>query len=144
MKHIWQTFTTWFLTRPIWEWWNPQGFLLITPSASWKLEWAYVALIGTCLLLAIVISFWKFTPSIRYSLLNILWGHSVAGAFLFFFRDQRLPYLGMDVWRLIQEIILVVNLAMVVRYYNGAHQQELLQEQVKAYKAKYLPKAKKA
>jgi len=72
----------------------------------------------------------------------LCWNNLVIGLILFFFRYQRIPLLGMDIWRFVQEIVLIVWLVIIFRYWRRQLPKERFSEQVIAHKQKYLPKKK--
>jgi uncharacterized membrane protein len=144
MTHAWSTFTTWFGNLAIWQWWSPAGLFLGTPGETWKFQWSYVALVSACFIGGIILTFWKQGhPYLKSSLSRLLWSNFWLGLFLFFFRFQRIPILGMDIWRFIQEIAMIAWLVVMARTYSKQRPQEVLQEKVAAYKNRYLPKPKK-
>lgn len=132
-----------FFSSTLPQWWSPSGFLKATPPATWPLKWEYVGLIGICLLVGIVTAFLKIRPSLKSRILSFAWTNALLGALLFFFRDQRIPYLGADVLRLLQEIGIVFWINSIVWFARNGLQAEKVAEQVALRKEKYLPKAKK-
>jgi len=136
MSHSWHTFTHWLHT-----WFS--GLFAINPALTWPLQWAYLALVVACLIGAIILALWKEDYSFKQPLYQLLWTNFWIGIFLFFFRYQALPILGMDIWRFIQEVAIVVWLVSIVRTYRRKLPHEQLTAKVTAYKEKYLPKAKK-
>ena len=134
----------WFATH-VGPYWSPVGLVNMTPPAVWTFQWVYVGLIGACVLGGIAMIFVKkLRAGLRERISSFCWNNAVIGLILFFFRYERIPLLGMDGWRFIQELGMIVWIVFIVQYYRIAIPQQNLKEQVAAHKSKYLPKPKKA
>lgn len=118
------------------------GLVQLTPSSPWTFEKEYIGLIGVLTLAAIVLSFWKLPERLRGPLLQLSWGNAVTGLILLFCRTQEIPFLGMDLWRFIQEVAIVIWLLVIGISYLRHRKQERLDQKVAAYKNKFLPKKK--
>jgi hypothetical protein len=128
------------------HYWSFAGLFEYRPTLLWPLQWWYVGLMG--LLLVVLVSSLllrkQMIPALRgllisVSLTNLLWG-----AVLYFFRVQHIPLLGMDLWRFVQELGLVIYLSISIPRIIKNHR---LTQQVVAHetaKSKYLPKPKKS
>ena len=126
------------------KWYPLKSLFSVYPPEHWKFMWAYVALIGICFLAAIALIFLKkIHPSLRSRLSNLAWTNVLLGIMLFFFRFERIPLLGMDLWRLVQEVSILAWLASIWYYWRHGFRAERLADQVVAYKEKYLPRPKK-
>lgn len=128
-----------FFSETLPHWWSPSGLIQIKPAAIWLLRWEYVGLIGLCLLVAIVTLFLKIRPSLRSRIQNFAWSNVAIGLVLYFFRDQRVPYLGMDLLRFLQELGMVFWINGIVLFARKGMQKEVLAEQVQSRREKYLP-----
>jgi hypothetical protein len=118
---------------------------LITPlpPVVWYFQWLYLGLVLLFLLAGIVLLFVRMNTEYKNRWLNFLFGNVAIGILLYFFRDQRLPYLGMDLLRGIHEIGILVWLNSVIFYYRTTYKKEQMQQIAIDRKSKYLPKAKK-
>jgi hypothetical protein len=142
MRIFWSHIGDWLATH-VGPYWSPAGLVNMTPPAVWVFQWAYLGLIITCLVAAVAMLFAKrLRPGLRERISSFGWYNAVIGTILFFFRYQRIPLLGMDGWRFLQEIGMIVWLILIIRYARVAIPQQSLAEQVVAHKAKYLPKPK--
>ena len=136
MRNFSHQFTTW-----ITNWFNQ--LISLTPAISWKYQWVYGGLLIVFLLVGIGLIFWKkLYPTLKHQLSAMVWFNFFLGAILFFFRYQRIPLLGMDLWRFIQEIEIVIWILLILRYRLVKYPKEMISQKVVSYKSKYLPKAK--
>lgn len=104
--------------------------------------WGYVGFIGLCWLVGIGGNFLPIHRSLKSRILSLAWTNAILGIFLFFFRFEGIPLLGMDIWRLLQEILTVVWIISIIRYSRTHLKHELMSEKVTSYRQKFLPKAK--
>ena len=125
------------------KWWSPSDLIATIPPEHWKYEIGYLVMLGVFLALAIALIFMKkVRTSLKDRLYSFLWTNIILGLILFFFRVQQIPLLGMDIWRFIQEIAIVIWIALIVRFYRKVYRKEALIQKVEERKTKYLPKAK--
>ncbi|MEI6477372.1 MAG: hypothetical protein WCO52_00025 [bacterium] len=143
MHALWTRFSTALTSSALAHWFKNSDILQITPRLPWKLMWGYVGFVAVCWVGGIAISFLKVHPQLKERIATFFWTNAILGVFLFFFRFQYLPILGMDAIRLIQEISAVVWIGFLIRYWRTDLTQVIKQEKVIEYKQKYLPKAKK-
>jgi hypothetical protein len=122
------------------RWWSPQGLIETTPPETWVFRWVYVGLLAVLLVIAIVTLFLKIRPSLKARIQALCWTNIFLGAFLYFCRDQRIPILGMDILRFIQEVALIFWVNSIVIFARTKLQDELLMEKIVSRKSKYLPK----
>lgn len=123
-------------------WWSPANLVAVTPSATWHFRWVYVDLVVACFVGAVITQFLKIRVSVKNRLQSMLWTNFFLGLALYFFRDQRLPFLGMDLWRFIQEIALIFWVNSIILFSRTGLIQEKLAEKVHERRQKYLPKAR--
>jgi hypothetical protein len=136
IREILQTF--WNETLP--QWWSPTGYFEVTPAAQWPFREVYLGLIALLFLGGIVTLFLRFRPILKGKLLSFFWTNASIGVVLFFLRDQRIPYLGMDLLRLMHHIGMIVWVNSIIWYMRTGLRHEKLSEQIEARRAKYLPK----
>jgi hypothetical protein len=129
-----------FFTETLPKYWSPSGLIQATPPATWAFRWEYAALTLICLLIAVVSIFLKIRPSVKARIQALAWTNGLIGILLYFCRDQRIPYIGMDLLRFIQEVTLIFWINSIVLFARKAIPQEILSEQVQARREKYLPK----
>ena len=142
MRAFWSHFVTWF-TNHVSPYWSPSGLISMTPPQTWVFEKGYVIMLALFLVGGLVSLFVKRIPEgLRRRFNALCWNNLVIGLILFFFRYQRIPLLGMDIWRFVQEIVLIVWLVIIFRYWRRQLPKERFSEQVIAHKQKYLPKKK--
>ncbi len=122
------------------RWWSPTGLIQVNPSNAWAFRWVYVGLIAVLLLTGIATLFLKIRPSIKSRIQSLCWTNVFIGIVLYFFRDQRIPYLGMDLIRFIQEITLIFWINSIVLFSRTGLQKELVLEKVQERRNKYLPR----
>jgi len=142
MLDVWNKFTTWLTTLPLKEWFEMRNLFSFLPPVDWHFKWVYAGLIYACFAGAIIINFFRIHPFIKERLAKFLWTNALIGGLLFFFRYQRIPFLGMDIWRTIQEISIVIWIYSIVHYRKNKLSKEILEQRVHEYRNKYLPKAK--
>lgn len=133
MNTYWNTFITWF---------NPQGLLQVTPPKEWRFMYVYIGIIAFCAVAGIIVAFLRIHPELKSRIASFLWTNAIFGLVLFFFRYERIPYLGMDILRTIHEISIILWIGYLIWYSMTGFKQELLADKVTAHKAKYLPKQK--
>ena len=143
MRTLWDHFTTWMNSLELSTLFSPQELFKLVPPTEWKLMWIYVGFIGLSWIGALLIYFLPIHTSLKQRLAQLFWFNAILGIFLFFFRFESIPLLGMDAWRLVQEIATIVWLGSIVYFHQTSHKEELLAEQVAAYKKRYLPTSKK-
>ena len=66
----------------------------------------------------------------------------LSGLVLFFFRQQSAPILGWRIWFLVWVVVLVIWIAMILRYYFKRVPQIRAEHAERQQKEKYLPQAK--
>lgn len=105
--------------------------------------WYFLATVIASLLGIIVILFLKkrARPSLTTRISNLLWTYLIAGSLLFFVRQQQIPLLGMDLWRFLFELAIIVWIVSIVRFYRTGYKKELVQEKIEERRQKYLPKS---
>lgn len=113
-----------------------------TPPPHWQYYWAYVALVIGCLLLGVIVGFSKIHPQIKSRLLVLLWVNGILGLLLWWVRLLQIPIIGMDLWRFLQELGIVIWILWIVFYVRRHYPKIKLKEQTIAYREKYLPKKK--
>jgi hypothetical protein len=125
--------------------WQPHNLLLVTPPAQWPLMGGYVGFIGSTILIIIVLLVLgkRGNPNLKRRIRNWAITQLLIGGILFFFRYYRVPYLGMDIFRTIQELLALVWLGFIVVYAYKVLPLEILQEHVEARRKKYLPESKR-
>lgn len=122
------------------DWWSPKGLIQVSPDAAWHFRWIYVGLIVACLLVGIISAFLKIRPSLKARIQTFAWTNGFLGIILYFLRDQRIPYVGMDLLRFLQEVGMVFWINSIVLFSKKGMRQELVAEQVQARREKYLPR----
>jgi hypothetical protein len=140
MKQAWIKFTATISHLPIWNWWNPAQFLLATPPAAWLFEKADLALVIILFVIAIVALVPRIPSGLRSRLLSFGWYNFLIAGILFLTRWQRIPVLGMDLWRFLHEIIMIIWVITIIRYQVLHRPKEDLQAKVQAYRERFLPK----
>jgi len=118
------------------------NLISIVPPATWAWRWFYVGVIGAFLVGGIVIIFLKIRPTVKARISNLCWTNVVLGLLLYFFRDQRVPYVGMDIFRFFQEIGMVIWINTIIWYARNQIPKEKLAEAVTERRTKYLPKTR--
>jgi hypothetical protein len=126
------------------NWWSPKNLLLVTPSETWPLRWFYLGLLALLFIVGMVTLFLKIRPSVKGRIQNLIWVNFFLGMVLYFFRDQRIPFIGMDILRFIQELALIFWINGIVLFARTQVPKETIAEKVAARKSKYLPKSKSA
>lgn len=120
--------------------WQPRELFLIRPPFMWELMWAYVGFLAACLTVLIVALLLKtLHPELKRRLITFASTQLWLGAFLFFFRYFRIPYLGMDFFRLIQEITAVIWIGLIVKFALTELPKLNIKAAADARKKKYLP-----
>jgi hypothetical protein len=121
--------------------WQPKELLMVQPPNSWELMWGYVAF----LVLSLIVFILMLVPALKlHETLKSrfkLWGITqvIIGALLFFFRFYQIPYLGMDLWRMILEVTALAWLISIAVYAYKKLPSQLIKEQAEARRNKYLP-----
>lgn len=141
MTQIFSDISTGFRTFTFHSWLT--NLVAPIPPFEWNFLWLYVGLLGLFLIAGIVLAFIKMDSAYKNRWLNFLFGNVGIGILLYFFRDQRLPYLGMDLIRVLHEIGILVWLNSVIWYARTTYREQQLQHIAIDRKSKYLPKAKK-
>ena len=131
-------FTTWLSAHHVTDWFS--GLVAIVPPATWKFEYAYLALVIICLVGGIAVQFLKIRSSLKGKISQLLWTNFTIGIFLFAFRLGGIPAFGMDIWRFIQEVALIPWIISIVIFYRRNYKKEIVAEKVSEYKNKFLPK----
>ena len=121
--------------------WQPKELLLVQPPILWPLMWAYIAFIALSLIgiIATVVFRKRIHPTLSNRIYSITTTQIVLGALLFFFRFYQIPYLGMDIWRTIQEVTALIWLGFIIVYAQRVLPKQLLKEQAELRRNKYLP-----
>jgi hypothetical protein len=129
-----------FWNETLLAWWSPSGYFIATPAASWPFRWVYAGIVIALLVAGIVLLFLRIRPILKGKLLSFFWTNALIGLVLYFFRDQRIPFLGMDIWRLLHEIGMIVWINNIIWYSRTGLQKVKLHEKVAERREKYLPK----
>ena len=87
-------------------------------------------------------AFLHVNEGLKQRLSPLLWTNFWLGIFLFFFRWQSIPLIGMDLWRFLQEVAIIVWVLVVVFYRRKQYPKEVLAEKAEAYRNRFLPKKK--
>jgi len=135
---------TWFSTINWQIFWQPERLFLVKPPADWPLEWWYIALIALNLVLALTSLIFgkRLHPRLREAMSVFGWSNLIVMGILYFFRVQRIPYLGMDLIRTIHELSILIWGIFLVRGMRSTITKQKTQELVEARRSKYLPKPK--
>lgn len=142
MVMSWNEFTTWL--KSLQQYWNPATLFDLVPADTWYFMWVYVGLTGLCLLIGILLPFLKkIRPSLKQRISQLVWTNFWLGLILFFFRYQRIPILGMDIWRTAQEICLFFWIIYLFRFSRTVIKKESVQEQIEERRNRYLPQPKR-
>lgn len=113
------------------------------PPIVWNFAYWYIGLSAFCLLIAIVIPLIKrIHPEWRTAAMVYGWTYAILGLFLFFFRSQRIPYLGMDILRSIQLLSMLIWGIVILFRNMPLISRQNLDQLVQSRKEKYLPKPK--
>lgn len=105
--------------------------------------YVYIGMTGAFALLGIILLFLKLHPALKSQISGFLWTQVATAIFLYFFRTQQIPYLGMDMLRVLQEFSIVAWIGYLVWYFFVPYKGELRADEAVIRKEKYLPKAKK-
>src|SRR5579871_4051338 len=89
-----------------------------TPIGSWKFLRFYLGLLGIFLVIVISTPFLPIRTEGKSKLLQLGWSNLVIGAILSFLRYQQIPILGMDIWRTIQEIGIIIWITYLLIYFR--------------------------
>jgi len=141
MNQIVTTISTGFRTFTFSAW--AKDLVQPVPADQWYFMGLFVLLLILLFIGALAILFWKkaHTP-LRSRLINFFWGNLVLGLVIFFFRYERIPYLGATGIRALYELGILIWLNNIIWYRRTGMSKELTEQAVAARKAKYLPKAK--
>jgi hypothetical protein len=142
MREKWMHLTTWVSHFGLWKWWNPADFLLATPPTSWSFKWIDLGLVIALFVLGLIALSPRIHESLRNRLLAFSWYNFFIAGILFLTRWAGIPVLGMDLWRFIQEIVMIIWIVFIIRYQLHHRPKEKLQEKVQEYRTRYLPKPK--
>lgn len=122
--------------------WNPAGLLEVTPPLTWAWQWYYIAFLVFCALLLTAAYYSRLPALLAKPLRRIAFNNLWIGLLLLFFRLERVPVLGMDVWRIIQECAIVTLLVLTFLHFRKNHPKNVLSARVEAYRNRFLPKAR--
>jgi hypothetical protein len=124
---------------------QPNELFQSRPSFVWELKPLYMVFLAILLLAGIVTPFLKkwLRDEVRKPIVQTAWTHFFIGIVLFYLRDSRVPVLGMDIWRVIQYIALIVWFVLYVTHLRTTVKTISLKEEVALRREKYLPKPKK-
>jgi hypothetical protein len=124
------------------KWLSFTTLLDVTPPVLWPLQRAYLAFVTLSIIVALVLLFLPVHTASKQRLGTLLWTNGAIGIVLFFFRYQQIPLLGMNLWRLIQEIVFVAWLLFILRFMRKQIPADRFTEKVIERRNKYLPKPK--
>lgn len=133
MQSFWNSFITWLSLKDAFS---------LTPPFVWAAQWYFVGFLGLCLLIGIAVYFLPIHPSLKGRVASVAWFNVVLGPFLFFFRYQRIPLLGMNIWIVLEIIATIAWIGLIIYYARTSLRKQLFSEQAEAYQKKYLPKVK--
>lgn len=102
----------------------------------------YLVLLGLLLLGGTISLIFRLPGRLNRQISELCWNNLWIGAVLFFFRYQHIPILGMDLWRLLQEIAIVVWFSIIILRFRQSYPKERLADKVLEYRTRYLPKSK--
>ncbi len=128
------------------NYWSFQNLFAYRPLLQWPLQWWYVGMLAL-LLVVLVVSFIirkKIGQEVASLLINFCLTNLFWGGILYFFRVQRIPLFGMDIWRLLQELSMAIYLGVALPATIRAARINKQEQKQVAAKEKYLPKPKKA
>ena len=141
MKQYWLTIIEAFKNFDVKVW--AKELVAATPPALWSFKWVYLGFLALLLIGAIVILFLRrMHPPLRERWSSFFWSNLLIGLVLFFMRDQRIPYLGTNLLRVVHEFFIVFWLNSIIWYKRTGYRQEKVAELAIERKSKYLPKAK--
>jgi hypothetical protein len=125
------------------KYWSPTHLVAIQSYGDWKYMWAFLATIVVSFLgiLLVFVLKKRVRPSLRTRINSLLWTYLPVSGILFFVRQQQIPLLGMDLWRFLFELAIVVWIVSIIRFYRTAYRRELVQEKIEERRNKYLPKS---
>ena len=121
---------------------SPSDLVSFLPPEQWNFEKVYFGFLALNLLVAIAIFFVRLHPALKERVSQLCWTMFIVGSILSFFRLQRIPLLGMDLWRTILEVVGLVWVILIIRYFNTGHKKELLNIELEKRRTKYLPRKK--
>ena len=141
MRHLLQLKSA-ILHWKLWQFWAPQDLLNTVPPPLWPWMPEYLAVLILLLIGAVLSLAVRMPGRLNERLGALCWNNLWLGALLFFFRYQHVPILGMDIWRFLQELVIIIWLYRIVRNFLRTYPQQRLAERVAEYRGKYLPKPK--
>ena len=142
MHHYLHLLKQFVLHWPLWTYWNPAELLNSVPPALWPWMREYIALIAILLIGALISVFVRLPGKLNDRFGTLCWNNVWIGGLLYFFRYQHVPILGMDIWRLLQEVAIVIWLYVIVNHFRRTYPQERLDTRIAEYRGRYLPKPK--
>ena len=111
------------------------------PAQVWQFAYWYIGLTALCLVIGVVTLFLrKLHTELRSMLLAYCWTFAIAGGLLYFFRVQRIPYLGTDILRTLQLVAMLIWGTWIAFFSTRKIKQQALSLSVQERKQKYLPK----
>jgi glucan phosphoethanolaminetransferase (alkaline phosphatase superfamily) len=143
MRNIFSQFGSWYMLH-LDKWLSFSTLFDMTPPAHWPLQWAYLTFIILSIVIGVILILLPIHTGTKQRLSNVLLSNGMIGFILFFFRFQQIPLLGMNIFRLIQEIVFVVWLLVIFRYARTHIPKERLAEKIAERRNKYLPKANRS
>lgn len=126
------TFSTWI-----------KNLVDVVPPSDWHFRALYVGMLALFLVVGVIIAFLRIPGEYKGRWLNFLFGNLAIGLVIYFFRTQRIPYLGMDLIRFLSEVGMLVWLNNVIWYGRTMYRHQKLQQVVVDRRSKYLPKPKR-
>ena len=127
----------------LWTYWSPTELLNTVPPSLWLWMPYFLALLALLLIGALLSLALRLPSTLNHRLGSLFWNNLWIGILLFFFRYQHVPILGMDIWRLVQEIAIVIWIFIIVISFRRNYPMEKLAKKVADYRSKYLPKPRK-
>lgn len=139
--HLWQIISNWYGAH-ITPYWSFTQLFSSTPPYKWPWMYIYLGLLIFFFLAIILIAFLPLREGLKKRFYPYLITNLVLGLVIFFFREQRVPILGMDIWRFLQELEMIIWLPFILGYIIKGRPKEILSEKVEQRRQKYLPKKK--
>jgi hypothetical protein len=139
--HLWQIISNWYGVH-ITPYWSFTQLFNSTPPYRWPWMYIYLGLLIFFFLAIILIAFLHLREGLKKRFYPYLITNLVLGLVIFFFREQRVPILGMDIWRLLQELEMIIWIPFILIYILKGRPKEILGEKVEQRRQKYLPKKK--
>lgn len=122
-----------------------ENLLNTVPPVEWPLMWFYIGFNVLLLAIAIASLFpWKFLrPATQARISSLAWTNIFISLVILPFRLGGVPLLGMDLWRVLQEVSAVLWVAAIVGLHLKENKAYRTKAAVAEYQDKYLPKPKK-